>query len=106
MCKIVEKMPEKRCDGMQRGMAGLRPAWVPEFGVGAQDLLTTLATLFHIEIDVLAKSFSAVTIAMTIRAAIKPYSTAVAPLLSRANWRRKVPILCSRSSVPWSGALG
>jgi hypothetical protein len=40
---------------------------------------TLLPTLVHIVIDSLAKAPSAVIIAMTISAAMRPYSTAVAP---------------------------
>lgn len=64
-----------------------------------------VATLFHMLMVFDAKVLSDPIIATTMSAKISAYSTAVAPLLSRKIAHRIFAMICSRSSVPWSGAM-
>lgn len=87
------------CDEMDRRepQAGTRQVY---------DLLAVSAILFHMPDVVEATWESEAIIAITSSARIRPYSTAVAPRLSREIARMIFPMLRSRSSVPWSGTLG
>ena len=67
--------------------------------------MTRLATMPHIFTDVLANVVSAVSIARTINDMIKPYSTAVAPLVSRAHALKSFNIVVSLVPLSCNGPV-